>query len=101
MGADFVIAMNVMPSMQAGSISRHNPLRFFDILFRSLRISGHEIGKNRSVGEADVMLTPALESHSLLDFGRCHEIIRAGVDVGERHRPQIAAAYRALEEARR
>lgn len=100
MGADFVIAMNVMPSMHAGSIRRRNPLRFLDVLFRSLRISGHEIGRNRSVGEADVMLTPALESHSLLDFSRSDEIIRAGVEVGERHRAQIQAGYDSLVTAR-
>jgi NTE family protein len=100
MGAHFVIAMNVMPSMAAGTIPRYNPLRFFDILFRGLRISGHEIGVNRAVSDADVLLTPALETHSLLDFSRCHEIIRAGVDVTERHRDQIVAAYQGLVDAR-
>ncbi|MEZ5421231.1 MAG: cyclic nucleotide-binding and patatin-like phospholipase domain-containing protein [Vicinamibacterales bacterium] len=96
MGADFVIAMNVMPSMRAGLIARRQPLRYFDILFRALRISGHEIGRNRAVGEADILLTPDLEQHSLLDFGRCHEIIRAGSEAAHRHRAQIAAGYQGM-----
>lgn len=100
MGADFVIAMNVMPSMAAGRIPRHNPRRFVDVLFRALRISGHEIGRNRAVGDADVMLTPGLESYSLLDFDRSREIIAAGRDVAERHRHQIVAAYQSLREVR-
>ena len=100
MGADFVIAMNVMPSMRAGGIPRHQPMRYFDILFRALRISGHEIGRNRAWGEADVMLTPALEGHSLLDFGRCHEIIAAGTDEAMRHREQMVAGYNGLVAAR-
>jgi NTE family protein len=100
MGADFVIAMNVMPSMRSGSVHRYNPFRFFDILFRSLRLSGHEIGRSRPLSEADILLTPALESYSLLDFPRCDEIIEAGHDVAERHRAQIVAGYRAVVEAR-
>ena len=100
MGAEFVIAMNVMPSMRAGSIPRRLPFRFFDILFRSLRLSGHEIGRSRSLSEADVLLTPALESHSLLDFPRCDEIIQAGRDAAQRHRAQIVAGYQAVVDAR-
>ena len=100
MGADFVIAMNVMPSMEAGTIPRRNPRRFFDVLFRALRISGHEIGRNRAVGDADVMLTPGLESYSLLDFARSREIIEAGRSTAEQHRHQIVAAYRRILEAR-
>ena len=100
MGADFVIAMNVMPSMEAGQIPRRNPRRFIDVLFRALRVSGHEIGRNRAVGDADVMLTPGLESYSLLDFNHSREIIEAGRDVAERHRHQIVAAYQSIREAR-
>lgn len=100
MGANFVIAMNVMPSLQSRSVPRYNPFRFFDILFRSLRLSGHEIGRSRPTSEADVLLTPALEHYSLLDFPRCDEIIEAGRDVAERHRPEILAGYRAIIEAR-
>ncbi len=100
MGADFVVAMNVMPSMRAGSVHRRMPWRFFDVLFRSLRLSGHEIGRSRSAHEADVLLTPALETHSLLDFPHCDEIIQAGRDVAGRHRAQIAAGYQAVIEAR-
>lgn len=100
MGADFVVAMNVMPPMRAGAVRRRNPMRFYDVLQRSLRIGGHEIGRNRAVGDADIMLMPALESHSMADFPRCHEIIRAGAEETGRHRSQIVAAYRALTEAR-
>lgn len=101
MGADFVVAMNVMPPMRAGAIRRWNPMRFYDVLQRSLRIGGHEIGRNRAVGDADIMLTPALEAHSMADFPRCHEIIRAGASETNRHRAQIVAAYGGLVEARR
>lgn len=100
MGADFVIAMNVMPTMRAGAIPRRQPMRYFDILFRALRISGHEIGRNRASGEADVMLTPALEGHSLLDFSRCHEIIAAGAAAAARQRQQMVAGYNSLVTAR-
>jgi NTE family protein len=100
MGVDFVVAQNVMPSMHRGSIPRRNPRRFYEVLMRSLRIAGHEIGNNRAVGDADVMLAPRLEKYSLADFPHCHEIIRAGVEEAERFRPQITAAYRSLVEAR-
>lgn len=100
MGADFVIAMNVMPSMEAGQIPRRNPRRFLDVLFRALRISGHEIGRNRAVGDADIMLTPGLESYSLLDFARSREIIAAGRSAAERHRHQMVAAYQRVLDAR-
>jgi hypothetical protein len=86
--------------MRTGSLPRWQPLRFLNIVSRALRISGHEIGKNRMHAEADVMLTPALESYSLTDFSRCHEIIRAGVDVAERHRAQMIALYRSFVDAR-
>lgn len=99
MGPDFIVAMNVMPPMRPAPLRRRNPMRFFDVLNRSLRISGHEIGNNRAAGECDVMLTPALESHSLSDFSHCHEIIRAGVAETRRHLPHIVAGYRALVDA--
>lgn len=101
MGAHFVIGMNVMPAMKAGTIPRHNPMRFFDVLFRALRISGHEIGRNRSATDADILLTPRLDDYSLLDFPRAPEIIRAGEEAAGGHRAQIAAAYQSLVDARR
>ncbi len=100
MGADFVVAMNVMPPMRAGAVRRRNPMRFYDVLQRSLRIGGHEIGRNRALGDADIMLMPALEAHSMADFPRCHDIIRAGAEETRRHRAQIVAGYRSLVEAR-
>jgi NTE family protein len=99
MGADFVIAMNVMPSMEAGRIPPRNPQRFLEVLFRALRVSGQEIGRNRAAGEADVMLTPELASYSLLDFGHSREIIEAGRGVAERQRHQIVAAYQRVRDA--
>jgi len=100
MGADYVVAMNVMPAVSPGTIATRNPLRFYEVLDRALRISGHELGNHGTTGDADVLLTPALEEHGLADFRRARDIIQAGTIEAEHHRHQISAAYAALVAAR-
>lgn len=101
MGCRFAIAVNAMVPLQAQEMSTNYPLNIFDVMFRCMRVTGHEIGQARCEAAADVVLTPGLEKISMLDFNGSEEIIRAGERVAEENLPLILARYQSLRKTTR
>jgi NTE family protein len=99
MGCRYAIAVNAMVPMEAQPMSDRYPLNIFDVMFRCMRITGHEIGQARSEAAADVVLTPRMEHVSMLDFDRSDEIIECGRKVAEENVPTILAGYERLKFA--
>ena len=94
MGARFVIAINVMPSMHGGKIRTGYPFNLLDLVQRCIRLSGHEIGKARADAEADVVINPELEDYDLLAFRHCREIIAAGTVAADAAIGEIETRYK-------
>ncbi len=97
MGCRYAIAVNAMAPMEAQELSDRYPLNIFDVLFRCMRITGHEIGQARCEAAADVVLTSRLGDISMLEFGRCKDIIKCGQKVAEENLPAILAGYDRLK----
>jgi len=96
MGADLVIAVNVVPPLDPrarnplttilGAIDWLNPLSYFegrrlpnsfDVVMKSLLILQHELGNSR-VGEADILINPALGEFWFLEFWNAPALIERG-----------------------
>jgi len=107
MGADLVIGVNVVPPVypQAQNpleaalrlftplsrIPLGNPDRLpnsFDVVVRTLQIMQHELGNVRA-GEADVLITPDLREHWVLEFWKAAEMIAQGRRAAEAELPEI------------
>jgi NTE family protein len=102
MGADIVVAVNVIPSldpsvrspldMLLGGLGRLNPLAFFDrrpavhnsfdVVMKCLHIMQHELGNARA-GEADVLVTPNLSAFWFLEFWAADPMIAEGARATE------------------
>ena len=113
MGADLVIAVNVVPALDprarspldavARALDRLNPLSYlqrvrplpnsFDVVMRSLLVLQHELGNARA-GEADVLITPSLSEFWFLEFWAARALIEKGAEAAR-------AALPAIREARR
>ncbi len=96
MGADLVIAVNVIPRLDPraqnplatilGAIDWLNPLSYFegrrlpnsfDVVMKSLLILQHELGNSR-VGEADILINPTLGEFWFLEFWNAPALIEKG-----------------------
>jgi NTE family protein len=108
MGADLVIAVNVVPKLDPraqspfarvlGALDWLNPLSYFegtarlpnsfDVVMKSLLILQRELG-NRRVGDADVAIDPALGALWFLEFWNAPAFIRCGVEAAEAAIPAI------------
>lgn len=108
MGADRVIAVNVVPPLAPAALSprdravrglgRFNPFHYversralpnsFDVVARTLQIMQHELGNTRA-GEADYLLCPDLRRFWLLDFWRAAELIEEGAREAATALPEI------------
>lgn len=107
MGADHVIAVNVVPPpdprarnpldrlLQA--LGRRSPLsgarrsslpNSFDVVARTLQIMQHELGNERS-GEADFLICPDLSRFWLLEFWRAPALVEAGAAAAAAALPEI------------
>jgi NTE family protein len=111
MGADIVIAINVVPRLEKGTstvisrafkrISRLNPLSYrrgsrglpdvVDVLMNSLQVVQYELGRFTSLA-ADVQVEVDLGGFTWIDFHRAAEIVERGADAGERAVPLVRAA---------
>lgn len=116
MGADVVIAVNVVPRPRKGvenvvtrslrHINRLNPLSWvgerqttlsrFDIVMNSFQVLQHELGHFKSIS-ADVRINPELAEFTWIDFHRGVELMARGREATERALPVI----RRVLEARR
>jgi predicted acylesterase/phospholipase RssA len=114
MGADVVIAVNVVPQLQRGvstaisrtfkRVNRLNPLSLFsgirnapdivDVFMNSLQTTEYELGHFKSLA-ADVRISVDMAEFTWIDFHRAQEIIERGREAGARLSP---AARAAMEE---
>ena len=110
MGADLVIAVNVVPPLDPevrnpldrllAAAGRLNPLArlrseeqrrmpgAFDALVRTIQLMQHQLGNDRA-GEADVLINPALQEFWMLEFWAGEAMIARGAEATRRALPQI------------
>jgi NTE family protein len=115
MGADIVIAVNVVPQLKRGvstaisrtfkRVNRLNPLSYFsggirdapdivDVFMNSLQTTEYELGHFKSL-TADVLISVDMAEFTWIDFHRAQEIIDRGREAGARSAP---AARAVMEE---
>jgi NTE family protein len=95
MGADFIIAVNVMPDMDArvrqlkkGSKKKGKEPNIFNVILQSLYISTYIIAKASAEG-ADITISPDTTIISPGDFHRARECIEQGVIAAQKAMPEI------------
>jgi NTE family protein len=111
MGADIVIAINVVPQLKRGVensltsfirfINTINPLNYIgkglglpntlDITMNSMQVLQHELGNFKAIS-ADVRINPDLSDFTWIEFNRSHELIDCGIEAAERALPAIKKA---------
>ena len=116
MGADLVIAVNVVPPLDPraenplaallGAMDWLNPLSYFerrwrlpnsfDVVMKSLLILQHELGNSR-IGEADVPINPALGEFWFLEFWNAPALISKGAAAAQAAVPAIRDRRRRRE----
>ena len=119
MGADIVIAVNVVPRLEPGvstSLSRTfkrvnslNPLSYLsgsrdmpdilDIFMNSMQVLQHELGNFKSY-DSDVLINVDLGGFTWIDFHRAPAIVEQGRLAGERDIPAVRAALDARSGVR-
>jgi NTE family protein len=96
MHCNFVVAVNAIGPTRARALPAHFPFRAYELVSRSLRIVGHEMGRMRTDIAADVVLVPDVGDTHMLSFDRWQEIIAAGECEAETHLPAMVASYARL-----
>lgn len=97
MGAEFVIAVNVMPEVadrtrRAGKgMERRKEPGIINVLIQALYINAHSLVRESMAG-ADIAIAPRLKNLSAGDFRKAHESIRLGSQAAGRAMPQIRKA---------
>jgi NTE family protein len=112
MGADIVIAVNVVPKLEPGvstvisrafkRVNRLNPLSYLgggsrelpdivDVLMNSLQAMQYELGNFKSLS-ADVLVNVDIADFTWIEFYRALAIIERGHEAGQRAVPRIRAA---------
>jgi NTE family protein len=112
MGADVVIAVNVVPALDPRApslldfglrmIDRLNPLSYidrrplnssFDVVMKCLLIMQHELG-NARCNEADVLINPKLGDRWFLEFWAARAFIERGTEAARAALPAIEEKLR-------
>jgi NTE family protein len=114
MGADVVIAVNVVPHLKRGvstaisrtfkRVNRLNPLSYVagarnmpdivDVLMNSLQMTEYELGNFKSL-DADVLINVDMAEFTWVDFHRALDIVKRGHEAGMRAAPRVDASLRA------
>jgi NTE family protein len=114
MGADIVVAVNVVPPMKRGvenamsafirKINLFNPLSYlgdaqdmpnlFDIVMNSMQILQYELGNFKAI-TADVLINPDLSDFTWIEYYRADELISRGADAAAHALPAIEKAVEA------
>ena len=115
MGADIVVATNVVPPMKRGvetamsqwyrRVNAFNPLNYFapdaqdmpnlfDIVMNSMQILQYELGNFKAIS-ADVLINPDLSDFTWVEYYRADELIARGADAASHALPRIQKAIAA------
>ncbi len=96
MHGNFVIAVNAIGPTKARALPARFPFRAYELVSRSLRIVGHELGRLRTDIAADVVLVPDVGDTHMLSFDQWREIVDAGEREAEARMPAMLASYARL-----
>jgi len=91
MGADFIIAVNVIPDR--GEAEAREP-NIFSVLMQTLHIASHQIVKSSLEG-ADIVIEPRLMDIASMDFHRAQECIQRGDLATQNAIPEIKRLLKA------
>ena len=91
MGADFIIAVNVIPDRSVKETSEPN---IFGVIMQTLHIVGYHAVKS-SLARADLVIEPRIEHIALTDFHRVDECARQGELATQEVIPEIKRRYSA------
>ena len=111
MGADIIVAVNVVPPMKKGveglpsriyrRLNLLNPLAYlgqsldlpnlFDITMSSMQTLQHELGNFKAIS-ADVRINPDLSDFTWIEFYRNRELVEKGLEAAELAVPAIKRA---------
>jgi predicted acylesterase/phospholipase RssA len=99
LGADMIIAVNVLGPLVPRPVSRRWPARQFDIMMRTFQLSGYSMGRAHGI-QGDAVLTPDLGDAQMHSFERYDEMIAGGVREGEARVDAVLATYARWCQAR-
>ena len=111
MGADIIVAVNVVPPMKRGvetvlssfyrRMNVFNPLSYlsdgqdmpslFDIVMNSMQILQYELGNFKAIS-ADVLINPDLSDYTWIEYYRADELIERGAEAAAKALPAIRKA---------
>ncbi len=87
MGAEYVIAVDLLPPPQDRHPKPNNLFELWSLSFYTLLRATHAEGQ-----EADCLITPAVGSYSIFEFPKMQEMVAKGVEAAEAKIDQIKAA---------
>ena len=93
LGADFVIAVNVLGLNGASPLPQRWPRRQFEMMSRVFHLCTYAMSQMRSEAASDIVIMPNLGDATMLSFDRFDEMVDAGRRVAEEQVPAIIAAY--------
>lgn len=86
MGADYVMAVDLLPPLQDGHPRPDNLFEMWSLTFYTLLRVTHAEGK-----DADCLITPAVGSYGIFEFSKMEEMLERGVEAAEAKVDQIKA----------
>ena len=93
LGADFVIAVNVLGLDGPSPLPQRWPRRQFEMMSRVFHLCTYAMSQMRSEADSDIVIMPNLGDATMLSFDRFDEMVDAGRRVAEEQVPAIIAAY--------
>lgn len=100
LGADFLLAVNVLGPPASRPVPRRWPTRQFDIMARTFQLSGYSMGQAHGA-QGDFVLTPDLGDATMTSFDRYDAMVAGGVREAEARLEAVLAAYARLSGPRR
>ena len=101
LGADAVVAVNVLGLNGASRLSQRWPRREFEMMARVFHLCTHAMSQMRSQRASDIVIMPNLGDATMLSFDRFDEMVDAGRRAAEAQLPAILSSQaRAIASAR-
>ena len=102
MGADFIIAVNVLPDFRSPRKRTKDSVEpnLIGILMQSIYITSYSL-INSSLAQADVVIQPELDNIPLGDFRRMNECIIKGEKAARKALPDIKQRLKGEKVARK
>ena len=95
MGADFIIAVNVMPEVTDRTEKMNKEPNIFQIIMQSLYITTYSLVRS-SVEDADTVIEPDVANIGAGDFQKAQELILRGEQAAQSAIPEIKRGLKNL-----